>query len=85
MPSKRRGPSGAMELRYIWSESASGHKEQSETWKLFVGENEKIILSIATSDQNFYKMSAGDHLDQHFEIEAGTLVEFIQKNGKRIK
>jgi len=81
----QHGPRGAMDLRYRFKESSSGHTDSTWSAKLRASaDGRAIVLEVFEDHNNMYQPKAGGR-EQHYEIDPKVLEDFIVAQGKRVK
>jgi hypothetical protein len=79
-----RGASGAIELKYLWTETSSTHLETESSASLIVLDPEELVLTQKYEKTNFYKSHASEVRSEKYKISVEMLIELIVKHGTQV-
>lgn len=78
-------PKGSMLLKSYTNESASGHREESREYKLFIKDDKTLEMDIIDDYLNIYTQYQSRATKQCYEVSIDKLIQFIEQNGTKIQ
>ena len=83
MRSRSGGAEGKMTLRYRWSESGSGHVEQTDTVSLEALDASSVVLCELTEVSKFLPHENSKH-EKRYCLTVDELIAFVKEHGKPV-